>query len=169
MYDDVPNISERPAVINSRWRLGDFEGDTVVSWKRYWWWLVSLADRKSRYYMIKKVWNLKADTINMTINAMLSWEKVESITFDNWVEFSNILELEYQSYRADAYSSWQRWTNEKHNWYVRWFIPKGANIADRSDEELQEIQDKINHKPRKILGYKTPYEVYYNKSLAYIK
>ena len=169
MYDDVPNISERPAVINSRWRLGDFEWDTIVSWKQYSWWLVSLADRKSRYYMIKKVWNLKANTINMTINAMLKWEKVESIIFDNWVEFSRILELYYQCYRADAYSSWQRWTNEKHNWYVRWFIPKGANIDERSDEEIQEIQNKINHKPRKILGYKTPYEVYYNKTLAYIK
>ena len=169
MYQDVPNIKERPDIINERWRLWDFEWDTVVSWKKYSWWLVSLADRKSRYYMIKKVWNLKATTINMTINAMLNWEKVESITFDNWVEFSNIIELSYQSYRADPYSSWQRWTNEKHNWYVRWFIPKGVNVDERTNEEIQKIQDLINHKPRKILGYKTPYEVYYNKTLIYIK
>ena len=100
---------------------------------------------------------------------MLTWKVVESITFDNWVEFSNIIDLPYKCYRADTYSSWQRWTNEKHNWYVRWFIPKWANIDDRTDEDIQKIQDMINHKPRKILGYKTPYEVYYNKTLNYIK
>ncbi len=168
MYQDVPNIKERPEIIEKRWRLGDFEWDTVVSWKGYCWWLVSLADRKSRYYMLKKTGNLKADSINLTINAMLMWEKVESITFDNWVEFSSILELPYQCYRADTYSSWQRWTNEKHNWYLRRFIPKWANIDDWTNEEIQKIQNMINHKPRKILGYKTPYEVYYNKSLTYI-
>jgi transposase, IS30 family len=169
MYDDVPNICERPEIITVRWRLGDFEWDTIVSWKKYSWWLVSLADRKSRYYLIKKVGNLKANTINQTIKAMLMWEKVESITFDNWVEFSSILELPHQCYRADAYSSWQRWTNEKHNWYLRRFIPKWVNIDNRSNEEIQNIQNMINHKPRKILGYRTPYEVYYNKTLSYIK
>ena len=99
----------------------------------------------------------------------MKWEKVESITFDNWVEFSSILKLCYQCYRADSYSSWQRWTNEKHNWYVRRFIPKWENINARSNEEIQKIQDMINHKPRKILGYKTPYEVYYGVEQKYIK
>jgi len=169
MYQDVPNIKDRLDITNERWRLGDFEWDTVVSGHKYPWWLVTLADRKSRYYLIKKVWNLKAETINITIKAMLAWETVESITFDNWVEFSNIKELPRQCYRADPYSSWQRWTNEKHNWYVRRFIPKWVNINDWSDEEIQKIQNTINHKPRKILGYKTPYEVYYNINLTYIR
>jgi len=168
MYQDVPNIKEREKIINERWRIWDFEWDTVVSGRKYSWWLVTMADRKARYYLIRKVWNLKAETINKTINAMLKWEKVESITFDNWVEFSNIQKLKWQCFRADAYSSWQRWTNEKHNWYLRWFIPKWANIDDRTDEEIQKIEDKINHKPRKILGYRTPYEVYHNINLKYI-
>ncbi len=168
MYQDVPNIKERPTIINERWRLWDFEWDTVISWKKYWWGLVSLADRSSRYYLIKKVWNLKANTINLTINTMLTWEKVKSITFDNWVEFSSILELPYQCYRADPYSSYQRWTNERHNWLLRRFIPKWVNIDEWTNEEIQQIQNLINHKPRKKLGYKTPYEVYYNKSLTYI-
>jgi IS30 family transposase len=168
MYQDVPNIKEREEVTNNRWRIWDFEWDTVVSGRKYSWWLVTMADRKSRYYLLRKVINLKASTINKTINAMLTWEKVESITFDNWVEFSKIQKLKWQCFRADAYSSWQRWTNEKHNWYVRRFIPKWANIDERTAEEIQEIQDKINHKPRKILGYKTPYEVYHNINLKYI-
>lgn len=169
MYQDVPNIKERPEIINTRWRLWDFEWDTIVSGHKYKWWLVTLADRKSRYYLIKKVWNLKVETINMTINAMLNGEHVESIIFDNWTKFSGIVYLPWQCYRADPYSSWQRWTNKKHNWYVRWFIPKWEDINKRSNEEIQKIQNIINHKPRKILGYKTPYEVYYNKNLNYIK
>lgn len=168
MYEDVPNIKERLEITNERWRIWDFEWDTVVSGRKYPWWLVSLADRKSRYYLLKKVWNLKAETINMAIKAMLMWETVESITFDNWVEFSAIKELPRQCYRADPYSSWQRWTNEKHNWYLRRFIPKWVNISDRTDEEILKIQNTINHKPRKILGYKTPYEVYHNINLTYI-
>ncbi len=168
IYQDVPNIKDRAEIINQRWRIWDFEWDTIVSGHKYKWWLMSLVDRKARYYLLKKIWNLKAGTINMTIKSMLNGEKIESITFDNWVEFSKIKELHRQCYRADPYSSWQRWTNERHNWFVRRFIPKWVNINGRTDEEIQNIQDMINHKPRKILWYKTPYEVYYNTSKKYI-
>lgn len=104
----------------------------------------------------------------MAINAMLAWEVVRSITFDNWTEFSNIWKLKWQCFRADTYSSWQRWSNEKNNGLVRRFIPKWMDIWQFTDEEIQKIQDKINHKPRKILGYKSSYEVYHNKNLTYI-
>lgn len=169
MYQDVPNINDRPEIINERWRIGDFEWDTVLSGKKYKWWLATLVDRMSRYYLLKKVGNLKSDTLNMTINAMLEWKIVESVTFDNWVEFSDISQLKRPCFRADPYSSYQRWTNEKHNWFLRRFIPKWENINNRTDQEIQDIQDTINHKPRKILGYKTPYEVYHNINLTYIK
>lgn len=169
MYQDVPNIKDRPEIINERWRLWDFEWDTVISGHKYKWWLLTLADRMSRYYLLKKVWNLKSNTINLTLKAMLQWERVESITFDNWIEFSEISQLQRQCFRADSYSSRQRWTNEKHNWFLRWFIPKWVNINDWTDHEIQNIQNIINNKPRKILGYKTPYEVYNNLNLTYIK
>ncbi len=168
MYQDVPNIKDRPKIIEERSRVWDFEWDTVVSWRKYKWWIVSLADRTSRYYLIKKVWNLKSNTINLTINALLKWENVATITFDNWTEFSEISKLKRPSYRADSYASYQRGTNEKHNWFFRWFIPKWVNINSYSDKEIQDIQDKINHKPRKILGYKTPYEVYHNTIHTYL-
>jgi len=168
MYDDVPNIKKRPEIINERWRIWDWEVDTVISGKKYKGGIVTLVDRKSRYYLIKKVWNLKAETINMTINAMLIWEIVKSMTFDNWTEFAKISDLQRPCFRADTYASWQRWSNEKHNWYFRRYIWKWVNINKYTDEEIQKIQDKINHKPRKILGYKTPYEVYHNINLTYI-
>jgi IS30 family transposase len=169
MYQDVPNIKDRPEIINERWRIWDFEWDTVISGHKYSWWLTTLADRMSRYYLLKKVGNFKANTINLTITAMLQWEKVKSITFDNWVEFSGISELQRSCFRADSYSSWQRWTNERHNWFLRRFIPKWVDINKWTDEEISTIQDTINNKPRKILGYKTPYEVYHNINLTYIK
>jgi IS30 family transposase len=168
MYEDVPNIKDRPEIINERGRNWDFEWDTVVSGHKYKWWLATLADRRSRYYLLKKVADLKSKTINMAINALLSWENVKSITFDNWVEFSEISELPRPCFRADPYSSYQRGTNEKHNWFLRRFIPKWVNINDWTDKEIQEIQDMINHKPRKILWYKTPYEVYHNTIQKYI-
>lgn len=168
MYQDVPNIKDRPEIIDDRGRNWDFEWDTIVSWHKYQWWLVTLAYRKSRYYLLKKILNLKAETINIAIKTVLNWEIVESITFDNWVEFSSIKELPRQCYRADPYSSWQRWTNERHNWFLRRFIPKWANINERTDQEIQDIQEMINHKPRKILWYKTPYEVYYKTIKKYI-
>jgi len=168
MYQDVPNIKDRLEVINERGRNWDFEWDTVISGHKYKWWLATLADRKSRYYLLKKIADLKSKTINMALNIMLEWEKVESITFDNWVEFSEISKLPRPCFRADPYSSYQRWTNEKHNWFLRRFIPKWVNINDWTDQEIQEIQDMINHKPRKILWYKTPYEVYHNTTQKYI-
>jgi transposase, IS30 family len=168
MYDDVPNIKERPEIINERWRIWDWEADTVVSGKINKGWVVTLVDRKSRYYLIKKVWNLKAETINMAINSMLIWETVKSMTFDNWTEFSNIWNLKWQCFRADPYASWQRWSNEKHNGFFRRYVWKWVNINEYTDKEIQKIQDRINHKPRKILGYKTPYEVYHNINLKYI-
>jgi len=168
VYNDVPNIKERPEIIDLRWRVWDFEWDTVVSGHKYKGWLATLTDRMTRYCLMKKVWNLKAQTLNITINAMLLWEKVESITFDNWVEFSDISQLLIQCYRANTYASYERWTNERHNWLIRRFIPKWANIDDRTDKEIQKIQNIINHKPRKILGYRTPYEVYYDTILTYI-
>lgn len=168
MYEDVPNIKDRPEIINERGRNWDFEWDTVVSWRKYKWWLATLADRKSSYYLLKKVSDLKSKTINVAINIMLEYEKVESITFDNWVEFSDIAQLKRPCFRADPYASYQRWTNEKHNWFLRRFIPKWVNIDDWTDQEIQEIQNMINHKPRKILWYKTPYEVYHNTNQKYI-
>lgn len=167
VYDDVPNIKERSEEINNRIRIWDWEADTIVSRKSKVW-LITFVDRKSRYCIIKKVWNLKAETINMAINAMLRWEVVKSITFDNWTEFSNIWKLKWECFRADTYASWQRWSNEKNNGLIRWFIPKWMDIWQFTDEEIQKIQDKINHKPRKILGYKSSYEVYHNKNLTYI-
>lgn len=168
MYDDVPNISERPIEAENRERIGDWEWDTVVSNRSVKWWLVTLVDRKSRYLLMKKIGNHKAATTRITIECMLKWEQVESITFDNGTEFSEIWQLKTQCYRANPYASYERWTNERTNGLIRKYLPKWVNINKWSDYELQQIENKLNHKPRKILWYRSPYEVYHNTSLTYI-
>ena len=99
-------------------------------------------------------------------------ENIKTITSDNWPEFCALynftLVVWCNWYTAHPYASHERWTNERHNWLIRWFIPKGADIKDYSDDEIKVVQNKINHKPRKCLGYKTPYEVYYGLQLSYI-
>lgn len=168
MYTDVPNIAETPIEAKNRLERGHREWDTVVSWRISKGGIVSMYDRYSRYYIIKKVGNLKSWTVKIALEAMMAWETVKTAVFDNGAEFWNISELPFQCYRADPYASSQRWGNERHNWFFRRDVPKWSDISDYSEEEIQMIQDKINHMPRKILGYRTPYEVYHEKELKYL-
>lgn len=167
-YKDVDNISKRCKTADERRRIWDWEWDTIISNRWVKWWLVTLVDRKSRYLLMKKIGNHKANTVKLTVKALLEWEIIKTATFDNWTEFASIWEYWFKCYRTDPYASYQRWTNEKTNWFIRRFIPKWANINEWSDKEILEIQEELNHKPRKILWYRTPYEVYHNKSLTYI-
>lgn len=167
-YKDVDNISKRCKSANKRKRIWDWEWDTIISNRTVKWGLVTLVDRKSRYLLMKKIGNHKAETVKFAVEALFKWEKVRTATFDNWTEFALVWDYWCKCYRADPYSSWQRWTNEKTNWFIRRFIPKWANINKWTNEEVQQIQNELNHKPRKILWYKTPYEVYHNKTLTYI-
>ena len=168
-YTDVPNISERPEEANNRTEIWHREWDTVVSGRQAKWWILSMYERVSRYYIIKKTGNLKAETARIIIEAMMKGEKVKSATFDNGVEFWSIWKLSFDSYRADPYASYQRGGNEKHNGLFRVYVPKGSDIWKYTEEEIQKIQNKINHKPRKILWYKSPYEVYHGVSIKYIE
>lgn len=168
MYTDVPNISQRPIHINQRIEIGNREADTIVSNQKARWWAVTLVERKTWFLLISKIKNHHADHVQHMIITMTADHTINSMTFDNGTEFSKIGDLPYQCYRADPYSSWQRWQNERTNWMIRRFIPKWSDINQWTDTEIKEIQDKLNHKPRKKLGYRSPYELYYNKKLTYI-
>jgi IS30 family transposase len=85
-----------------------------------------------------------------------------STTLDNGREnhlHAQLHQLDMQTYFADPYASWQRGTNEHDNWHLRYYFPKGTDFAAVSDEELQDVVDEINNRPRKILGYATACEV----------
>lgn len=169
---NIPLITERPKIVETRERVWDWEWDTIVSNRSVKWWAVTLVDRKSRYLLLQKVKDFQKDTIATTMIYLLHNEKKHTITIDNWVEFSWFLtvltKLAIDWYLAHPYASYERWTNEKHNDLIRRYIPKWIDINQYSDTELRTIKDKLNHKPRKILNYKTPYEVYHDKNLTYI-
>jgi len=91
---------------------------------------------------------------------------VKSIAYDNGSEHTEheaIAEaLKAEIYFARPYHSWERWTNEHANGMIRRFFPKGTNFDEITDEQIQSVADYLNNRPRRILGYKTPKEVFYS-------
>lgn len=166
--DMIPNrtgIEYRPLAANERKEYGHLEGDTIVSAKRYKSKvsLLVIVDRKSRYVRLRKILNLKPLTGRLAMEEVISGLHFKTLTLDNGIENKDheILadNMNIDVYFCDPYSSWQKGSVENVNGVIRRFIPKGANIADYSDEEIQIIENYLNHKPKKCLGYKTPYEV----------
>lgn len=171
LNDWIPNIDQRDKIIETRETLYHWEWDTIV-WKDHKSWAVTLVERKSRYLRIMKTRNFTSDTIYGIMLYLLYNEKINTLTTDNGKEFARLVDLQkklnIQCYRAHPYASYERWTNEITNGLIRRYIPKGCDIHKYTNEEIQIIEHRINHKPRKILDYRTPYEVYNNINLSYI-
>ncbi len=165
-------IDERPEAANNRERLGDWEGDTVagVTGKAC---LVTLVDRKSRYLVGGKAAAKKSDEVNEVMIRALRGQPLESITPDRGKEFSNhsfvTQELdEVQFYFPRPHHPWQRGTNENTNGLLRESFPKGKDLSEVEEEYVQQIFEKLNKRPRKCLGYRTPYEIYHDTVLRLI-
>ena len=161
------SIRERPEIIESRSRIGDWEGD-LVEGKKGTGFIVTHVDRASRFLIGKKIDNKQALSFNeATIEAFQKTpsDKLHTLTLDNGKEFSAFKKIEdklnVDVYFADPYCSWQRGTNEHTNGLLRRYLPKGTSFSDVTDRQLQSIIDTINNRPRKILNYRTPAEVYY--------
>ncbi len=161
-------LLERPSEVNKRTRIGDWEGDTVRGMRDPYG-VLTLVERKSQYVIVKKVENsLACTTRKEVVAAFRGKEKlVSSITFDNGHEFAEHEQMEEslkaKIYFADPYCAWQRGLNEQVNGLLRQYFPKGKSLADVSEEELNRAMNLLNHRPRKKLGYRTPFEVL-NKS-----
>ncbi len=159
------SIDERPAIVDKKTRLGDWEADTVIG-KGHRGVLVTLAERASRKTLIARVHSKQAKGVTAAIIKLLKSEKghVQTITFDNGKEFAYHKKiskaLEVESYFAHPYHSWERGLNEHHNGLIRQYLPKGMALDKVTDAEIRAIQEKLNNRPRKSLDYKTPNEVY---------
>jgi IS30 family transposase len=157
-------IQERPVGVEKRWRVGDWEGDTIVG--RGTARLVTLVDRKSGFTRIRRVANGEADTVMRAVVAALAplAKRVHTLTWDNGSEFAKHelidLALAAKSYFADPYASWQRGTNENGNGLIRQYCPKGCDLGTFDDAFIQAVEDKLNDRPRKRLGFRTPREVF---------
>jgi IS30 family transposase len=172
---DCRSIEDRPKKINNRTEYGHWEGDTVKGPQGSKTNLFTLTERKTREEIVIKVEQGTQEAIQARVDGLEAKygdnfkAKFKSITFDNGVEFLGWKSLEISVlkpgerrtvvYFAHSYSSWERGTNENQNRMIRRFIPKGTNIADFSDDEIQKIEDWMNNYPRRILGYKTANQV----------
>lgn len=158
----IPNkvsIEERPEIINQRLRCGDFEGDTLGVPKRSLETLAGIADRKSRYFLAKKIARLRY-AVDGFKRLSSSLEHLYSFTFDNGVENVRHQELAVSTYFCHAYSSWEKGTIENSFKRLRRFIPKKSYLKDYSDKDIAAICDIMNNTPRKCLGWKKPKEVF---------
>lgn len=157
-------IDERPKYIDNRDRYGDWEGDFIVSGKRYKTALLVLHERKSRYVLLRKVRHKTAKQVEDTLVDMIKPIKhFRSLTLDNDIAFIHhekiSKDLKTPLYFCHPYASWQKGGVENTNLYLRRWIPKGANIDEWSDEEIVDLEYWMNTLPRKIIGYKTPTEI----------
>ena len=163
-------ISERPAYIEERSQVGHWEGDTVIgaNHKQA---IVTLVERKSGYAVLSKVTNKTSDLVgNAIINELQSFTPlVKTMTFDNGKEFAEHQrmdkELQSTTYFADPFASWQRGSNENFNGLLRQYIPKKRPLSTVTQEEIKMIQQQLNNRPRKRLGFKTPNEVFMQGAL----
>ncbi len=168
-FDGRKSIHDRPSAVDQRSRCGDWEGDTMYGKGGH---LVTLVDRRSRYFMARKVpLRTKQITADRIVN-MLRGQPAHTLTVDNGVEFADHAGIETRAktdvYFADPYASWQRGSNENANGRLRRFIPRSTDLSKLSSQKLRRIIERLNKQPRKCLGWRSPYEVYNNVSVALI-
>jgi IS30 family transposase len=138
------DIDKRPALVDRRNRIGDWEGDTVI---------VRLKGKQ-------------ADLLSKAAVTAMSHlhAKVKTITFDNGLEFANHEDiakgLGADVYFAHPYSSWERGINENTNGLIRQYFPKGTNFNEVTDEQVARVMERLNQRPRKSRGCRSPNELF---------
>jgi transposase, IS30 family len=168
------SIDERPEIIEQKIRIGDWEGDTVIG-KNHQGVLVTLAERKSRYVLAGQLRSKHAEGVTAKVNSLLRphKHKCHTVTFDNGKEFAEheiiASELKADIYFAHPYHSWERGLNENSNGLLRQYFPKSMELTDVTEERVQWAVDRLNHRPRKVLGFRTPHEVFFGVSVSYTK
>jgi len=162
------SIHKRPKVVDNKTRIGDWEVDLIIG-KYHKGSIVTIVDRKSKFTLMRKLPTKEAIGVTNAIIELLYpiRDITHTITSDNGKEFSlhetvsKSLDIDF--YFCDPYSSWQRGLNENTNGLIRRYIPKKTEFENISDNEIMMIQDKLNHRPRKTLGYKTPFELFFKE------
>lgn len=163
----LPNrisIEQRPAVVDRRTRLGDWELDTMIG-QGHQQALVSLTERKSRLSLIAKVTRRCAEAVAAAVIGLLKplGLPLYTVTSDNGKEFAQhetiAKALHVRYFFAHPYASWERGLNENTNGLIRQYFPKHRSFSTITPEEIQLVMNKLNNRPRKRLGFKTPNQV----------
>jgi IS30 family transposase len=159
------SIDNRPKHIELRSEVGHWEGDLVIG-KNHKSAIGTIVERKTRFTLIVKLESKKANEVAYQFSEILNklnpiYKK--SMTYDNGIEMARheiiTKNTGMKIYFAHPYSSWERGTNENTNGLIRRYLPKGTNFNEIDLKQLQIIQEKLNNRPRKIIGYKTPKEM----------
>jgi len=161
------SIDERPDIVQQRARIGDWETDTVVGKERTAR-ILTTVERKSGYLLADLLTEVSAKLISesqIKLFKRIPRSKKFTLTQDNGAELSDYEFVERESkieiYHAHPYHSWERGTNENTNGLMRRYFPKGTVFGTIDLNYFKKIINKINHRPRKRLGYQTPYEVFH--------
>lgn len=165
----IPNrrsIHDRPQCVETRSQVGHWEGDTIIG-AQHKGAIVSVVERTSGFTVLNKVEKKTAAAVSQAIIDRLKpyQARVRTLTYDNGKEFADHGRIDEAlgstGYFADPFASWQRGSNENLNGLVRQYIPKKRPLSTVTAEELQMIEDKLNFRPRKRLGFRTPHEVFH--------
>ena len=162
------NIEERPEIVDQRERLGDWEVDTILGKGRRQA-IVTLTERKTRLALIRKVERRTAQAVQEAISYLLKPYKsyVHTLTADNGKEFaghqeiSHILDADF--FFTHPYAAWERGSNENMNGLLRQYFPKGRDFDTISDEEIEAVIFKLNHRPRKCLAFNSPFKEFFKQ------
>jgi IS30 family transposase len=161
-----PCIDDRPKEVETRKSIGHWETDSMVSRKSTVG-LNTIVERKTGLVLITRIKDSTAEVTKATVVKRLGTlppRMRKTVTSDNGKE--NFLYDEVQTelgifwYFAHPYHSWERGTNENTNGLIRWYFPKGTDFATISDETIKAVEDALNNRPRKRLGWKTPLEAF---------
>jgi len=161
------DISERPAIVDEKSRVGDWEADTIIG-ANHKGAIVSLVERYSKISLFRIVPNKTKEAVTAAIIEALKpyKDKVLTITYDNGGEFADhkiiAKNLDTECYFATPYHSWERGLNEHTNGLFRQFVPKKTEFTNISKEDVARYQDLLNNRPRKILDFNTPIWVFLN-------
>ena len=166
LTQENPSIETRPEIVEKRTRIGDWESDSVASKGRKAG-INTIVERKTGLVYITK---LKDRTSKETAEVILKRlrklprSKRKTITFDNgtenqrWKKIEE--ELRVKCYFAHPYSAWERGTNENTNGLIRDYFPKKTDFDKITEEELRQVEELLNNRPRKRLGWKSPLQVF---------
>lgn len=170
----IPNrlfIEDRPAIVNERKRIGDWEADTIIG-KNHRQAIVSIVERKTGLTLIRKVERKTSKEVSQAMIGLLKpyKNKVRTITSDNGREFAGHEEvakkLKADFYFAHPYASWERGTNENTNGLIRQYFPKNRDFTTITQQEIKLVMERLNNRPRKRLGYRSPNQVFFKSCVA---
>ena len=164
------SIDERPAIVDEHHELGHWEADTVVGKRQGKESVVfTMVERITDHYIAIKIPGRNSAGVSQAMTQLREQygdrfsAVFKTITADNGPEFENFSATEKwgtKVYFAHPYSSWERPRNERHNGMLRDYLPKGESIEKYSDEEILSFADELNSRPRRVLGYHTPEDLF---------